>query len=260
MTKKIYLSLDDSVLSDVSNTIERSDSTLNSFGNIPKGLNLKGMTFKDFIDIQYYSILPIHFTNFQIAGVQSKQEVGTTIPANLSFIYSVSDSEKVDQIIELKDITNDIVLATNIISSPINTNSNELTNISPGTQIYRIEGRDKENRIFSKDINIDFLWKIYYGESNNEVLDNTEINSLRQQILSNTFEGNFNFSGGGYKFFCYPAEWGEVSTFRDNETSIAIAMDDPKTIEVTNQQGISKQYVVYRTFNKFVTELNINVF
>ena len=110
----------------------------------------------------------------------------------------------------------------------------------------------------------------YWGTSTNTILNETEIEALTSQNLQNTFVGTYSFGTGGYKYFCFADDYGDITSFYDNDTGFQVAMYDGypnpsgggstyALVYVTNSYGIGKNYRVYRTKNILGGNINIRI-
>ena len=117
---------------------------------------------------------------------------------------------------------------------------------------------------FSATFTVTWNWKNHYGVSSNSNLNASQIASLSNGNLTNTFAGTFVYAGGGYNFYCFPDSFGSPSSFKDVSTNLNVAMatssDDSfysntanglsyGLVSVTNTYGQTTNYRVYRTKN-----------
>ena len=100
------------------------------------------------------------------------------------------------------------------------------------------------------------LNEIYYGvtskssgytETDVEGLANSPITDDSTQTWSEVTAGV-----GEYLLFCFPKRWGEKGTaytFYDNGTGFEASFEDAETVSVTNSQGWTEDFYVYRSEN-----------
>lgn len=124
-----------------------------------------------------------------------------------------------------------------------------LTRDSDGTLPVKAEFTDIKNKIINKTTNI--VWKsaIYYGTFDNPTITNTDILALQSKLLDDKFKRSYSFPGGGYKYVCYPARLGNVNNFFNTVNNLPVPVEKLADVEVTNVNGITQTYAVYRTTN-----------
>ena len=86
-----------------------------------------------------------------------------------------------------------------------------------------------------------------YDEADIEGLANSPITDDPTQTWSEVTAG-----AGEYLLFCFPKRWGEKGTdytFYDNGTGFEAAFEDAETVSVTNSQGWTEDFYVYRSEN-----------
>ena len=86
-----------------------------------------------------------------------------------------------------------------------------------------------------------------YDEADVEGLANSPITDDSTQTWSQVTAGV-----GEYLLFCFPKRWGEKGndyTFYDNGTGFEASFEDAETVSVTNSQGWTEDFYVYRSEN-----------
>jgi len=86
-----------------------------------------------------------------------------------------------------------------------------------------------------------------YNEADVEGLTNSPITDDSTQTWSEVTAG-----AGEYLLFCFPKRWGEKGTdysFYDNGTGLEAAFETPETVSITNSQGWTENFYVYRSEN-----------
>jgi hypothetical protein len=110
----------------------------------------------------------------------------------------------------------------------------------------------------------------YAGDATVPTLNEAQIEALSISSLASGFSGSFAFGAttpASYKYFAYPDVFGSPTTttgFRDASTNLAVAMADASDnvfyanvqngwnyglVSVTNSNGVTTNYRVYRTKN-----------
>lgn len=93
---------------------------------------------------------------------------------------------------------------------------------------------------------VTFLNKVYYGTSSNTSLDNSQVLTLSNNILTSTKNRTITLDGGGnYIYYCYPTSMGDA-TFNINGLTVTLIKS---TLTVTNALGDVTSYNIYRTSN-----------
>jgi len=159
----------------------------------------------------------------------TRDETGQYIKDELNNIYNLSIGQR-----EL------------IIESGINDN------------IYTLYSSSYYNKNLSSGNNLNFYFKIFYGESQNSTLSNSNVLSL--SVHEDSYLNNKNLSflsapTGEYIYFCYPSGYGE-SDFDVN----SIGTDFYKySMQVTNTFSFPREYYIYRSIYKLTSTKNITI-
>jgi hypothetical protein len=205
------------------------------------------------------------FNTFSINLSALIYEVGDTIAAgvyqavwDITFPqFLVTDSIKIDYI-NGATITNLASDLPNVVPASINIPA--ITINTPSSISFKITGQSTLDHDFSKSMSVSFYNRIYVGESDLAILDSTAIKALRINRLSDNINGDYQTEAGGYKWFCFPVSMGQRVNFIDDATEIEVSMDDPKTVSVTNEFGITQLYYAYRSYYILHAALKIKVY
>ncbi len=236
--------------------------TPNDFGGIPAGTTFLNVPQNMMWSMSLYgSKLPL-FSSFVITGLKSVYEVGEKIVAgNYNALWTIEDPDMLqDKSIEI-DYTNDsLVLASGldntgsqIVSLP------EITFDYVDSAIFKIKAISTSLQNINKLLIINYMYKIYYGESPLDVLTTQDLKGLRVSKLDENVDGIYATQGGNYKYICYPSILGTRDDFIDESTDLEIVMAEPQLLKITNDFGLEIDYYCYRTFNKLGASLNIIV-
>jgi len=209
----------------------------------------------------YGTKLPV-FNSFVITGLKSVYEVGEKIVAgSYNALWTMSDPQMLqDKSIEI-DYTNDsLVLASGLD----NTGSQEvslpeITFSYIESAIFKIKAISTNLQNVNKLLIINYMYKIYYGESPLDVLTTQALKGLRASKLDENVDGMYLTEPGNYKYICYPKILGLRDDFIDESTDLEIVMSEPQLLKITNDFGLEIDYYCYRTFNKLGSSLNIIV-
>jgi hypothetical protein len=250
-------------------------------GGLPAGSNIFGAPIVDILeDILVPYILP-SFSSFSIGQV-SPVEVGATLNNSQSFSFNFSQISNIQaNSLEILDVTaGNIVLGTYSLSpSPVSVSiGSGITYNSPNSYSWRGRATNTQSNTFLSNLTtVNWFWKLYYGTSTSTTLNETDIESLANNLLTNTKNRIYSFPGGGYKYFCWADSLGsptEATGFKDTSTNLVVAMADSSDniafsninngwsyalVSVTNIYGITTNYRVYRTKNILGSSINIQV-
>ena len=231
-------------------------------GGIPAGTTFLNVPQNFLWSMLLYGIkLPL-FSSFVITGLKSVYEVGEKIVAgSYNALWTMSDPEMLqEKSIEI-DYTNDsLVLASGldntgsqVISLP------EISFDYVDSAIFRIKAISTSLQNVNKLLIINYMYKIYYGESPLDVLTTQALKTLRVSKLDENVDGMYLTQAGNYKYICYPKILGLRDDFIDESTDLEIVMAEPQLLKITNDFGLEIDYYCYRTFNKLGSSLNIIV-
>lgn len=238
-----------------------------TIGGITAGSTFSNQTMQQMWDTLLYPYQAPAFSSFSISGQSTTIEVGTSIAGTKTFSWSTANPSNVQaNTISIVDLTNSTTLATGLAND--GTESillpSAVVKNSATSNTWRITGTNTNSVSFTADFVVNWYWKIYYGTSANTTLTEVQIESLANTSLSNNITGSFSFAGGNYKYFCYPDVYGSINTIKDSTTLLNVAMasgvDDAffsnsangiyyGIVSVTNINGVSTNYRVYRTKN-----------
>lgn len=100
------------------------------------------------------------------------------------------------------------------------------------------------------------LNEIYYGvTSKSSGYTETDVEGLANSPITDDSTQTWSqvtASTGEYLLFCFPKRWGEKGTdytFYDNGTGFEASFEDAETVSVTNSQGWTEDFYVYRSEN-----------
>jgi hypothetical protein len=236
-------------------------------GGLAAGSTFDAATMSEMFDGLLYPYQAPAFTSFSISGQSTPIEVGAEIAINRTFLWGTSNSANVTpSSIDLIDVTGGgVTIASGLINDGTEATSYPaapITKTTPTTHSFRIDGENTQAGTFSGTFTVTWQWKKFYGASVTVgPLIETEIEGLNDKVLSSTFVGTYIFSGGGYKYLCYPASLGEASSFKDESTNLDVPFIASYTVNVTNHTANPQttSYRVHRTTNIIGSAINIVV-
>ncbi len=235
--------------------------TQTQIGGIGIGETFENISIQDMFTKLLYPYMYPAFNSFIINGQNTNIEVGETVSASKQFVWTTSYSDNIStSTIELRDITSGSIIASGItnIGSYLVTTTN-ITRLTASSYTWRITGQNTRSTFFTRDFTVNWKWRIYYGESLDEVLTETTIKSLRVNNLAAGFSGNFGMLTGGYKYIVIPTAFGLPTQFKDATSGFNVAMEQPYEIGITNINGVTAPYRVFRTTNILGSAITIIV-
>jgi hypothetical protein len=254
-------------------TFTNSAATPSTIGGISAGSTFSAKTMQQMWDALLYPYQAPAFSSFSL-GIASPKEIGYDIGVSQTFTWSTSNPSNVSantisisgyNLITLNGLAN--VGTTGVTFTGIVTrNSGDL----PGTRSWTIQGTNSNAAIFNTSLSIRWDWKMYAGTSTNTSLTAANITGLTDyNAVKNGFTGTFNLSAGGYKYFCFANVYGSASSFTDTSNNLNVAMYagygntangfSYDLVSVTNVEGETTTYKVYRTLNQLGSTINIAI-
>jgi len=232
-----------------------------NLGGVEAGSTFDNISVQNLFDILLYPYQQPGFSSFSISGQTTPLEVGDTISAgNKTFIWSTTNSTNIEvNSIQIEDATDSIILGTGLAndgSEIINIPSSITKNIKD-SHTWTITGTNTKSSTFLRNYNVNWYWRIYYGESALTSLTETDIETLRVNTLVADSPATYSFLGGNYKYICYPTSYTLLTNFTDTLTLLNVAMEPPTTVSVTNTFGQTTNYYVHRTTNKLGASIDI---
>jgi hypothetical protein len=217
------------------------------------------------------------WTAFSISGQTSPLEVGASIPANRIFTWSASNSSHINAgSVNLLDITGSGLIASGLSygDTPYTSTYPAITHNSPITHTFRIQGTNTQSTVFTRDYNVTWAWRLYYGTGSLPTLTESGIESLASSTLASTKNGTYSFVAGDYKYFAWANSLGSPTAVNGFFAGgFPVAMAGPAdgynyldsngwyydAVNVTNAFSQTITYRVYRTLNVLGGAINIIV-
>lgn len=201
------------------------------------------------------------FTEFKING---KDEIFLPIQTYfadtgyLDFTWSIQASNLKENTIQIKDLTNNIIVGQNLENIGIA--------VLPYKRIYKdtyyeiifeISIETISGYIIRKQLKVFWDNVIYYGSVDSKLMsENINLNDLNYSLFhqfTSIFECTKN-----YLIILIPSNYGEPSSIIDNETNLSIVIDQKKIIKpIVSSEDISQDYTVY--FSKYKLEPNTKI-
>ena len=233
-----------------------------TIGGIAAGSTFTNQTMQQMFDTLLYPYQAPSFTSFSFAGVSSPLEVGASIAANRTAIWSTSNSANVAvNSISVLDITSSATIASGLSNSgSTNLTYAAVTHTTATSHNFRISATNSQSGAFTRDFGVSWSWRLFYGESaSGGPLIEADIHALRVSGLQSSFAGTYSFAAGGYKYWAFPASMGNISVAKDISTNLAVPLLAVYDVTVTNSFGVATSYHVYRTLNSLGGAITIQI-
>lgn len=236
-------------------------------GLLPKGTKFKDTDLKVLFTKLLYGYNFPKFVDFFIAGLLDNVEIGYSIIAgDYQANFTITDPEllRPDSITILKEGQ---VLLENLPNvSPVNITLVGETKNTIDVITFEIFAYDTTGVSFNKYFTLNYKYKIYYGEYDDDITDTGLPNPLivlRAKELVVDIYGEYFFQniplGSNYKWFCYPSILGENYIFYDTVSDIALILNDVLKINIVNEYGLVIEYNCYRTLNEIHEDIIMKV-
>lgn len=255
--------------------------TTTTVGGLPSGSVISGLPISNILESILVPYIAPTFSSFSI-GQSTPVEVGTTLSSSQLFSFGFTQVANIQaNSLEVLDVTaGNVVLGTFALSpSPVAVSIGAgITFSSPNSYSWRGRATNTQSSTFLSGLTtVNWFWRLYYGTSTSTTLAEADIEALANSLLTNTRNRTYSLAAGGYKYFCWADSLGSptaVTGFRDTATNLAVAMADSSDnaafsntqngwsyalVSVTNSNGATTNYRVYRTKNILGGSINIQV-
>jgi hypothetical protein len=250
-----------------------------TIGGIPAGSTFLNQTMQQMFDALLYPYQAPAFSSFSISGQGSPLEVGATIAASVTFTWGTTNSANVQaNSIGILDVTGSLTLATGLANdgSEAIVRPGATTLTAAGSYTFRISGTNSLSAVFTRNLTFDWRWRAYWGFSANVTLSEAQIEALASNALTTAIAGSYAMGATGYKYICVAnAIGGQINTVKDSATLLNVPMATVADnaaysnvdgggfsyalVSVTNTNGITTNYRVYRTQNSLGAAITLLV-
>lgn len=247
-------------------------------GGLEAGTNISGRSISELLENILVPYISPTFTSFSVSQT-TPLEVGTFINGNKLFNFVLTQGANVQpNSIEILDVTGNRSLGTFANTSPITADIGTIALTAPGSYSWRARGTNTVSSTFLSALTtVSWQWRLYFGTSADSILTEAKILNLISNKLNSTKNDTYNLAAGGYKFLCWPDSLGSptaVTGVKDTATNLSVSMadisDNPAysntqngwsyaLVSVTNINGVTTNYRVYRTKNILGSSINIQV-
>jgi len=233
-------------------------------GGYPKGTQFLNVDQRVLWTKLLYGLDLPEFTQFIIQSFPQELEIGYSwgnFPNTVLFNIQNAELLKENSIIIRQNGIDLLTGGGNI--SPVAVNIEAYTQEVVGTINFEILAYDTTGVSFNMYYPVHFYYKIYYGEYQSELppigsSDNT-LDILRADRLADDIIGEYDFLGGEYSWFCYPAILGENYLFLEKSSDIGMVFDDVQQRMIINDNGLPILYNCYRSLNEINGEFIMEV-
>lgn len=239
-----------------------------AIGGIAVGSSFSGATMQEMWDALLYPYLNPSVSSFSISGQSTTLEVGDSITSgSKTFIWSITNSGNITaNSVKIKNYNTNTIISTP--STGIANDGSEAISISTitrttaGLQRFIIYAKTVKGSQISRNFNVNWYNRVYYGTSSATTLTASDITGLTSSVLTSTAMRTHVLDAGDYKYICIPTALVNPTLFKDASTNLTVAMAGPSEgyntlnngyyvdqVVVTNAFGINITYDVYRTKN-----------
>jgi hypothetical protein len=257
-------------------TYTNLSATTATVGGIVQGSTFVSQTMTQMFDALLYPYQNPGFNLFYLdIGISSPLEMGYDITTNQTFRWSTSNSSNVSantvsiagyNLTTINGLANDGL-------EPVTFTSNVTRGAADGvgTRAWSIQALNTKSNVLSTSSSISWHWIMYVGTSTNTSLTENNIKALTNfNSVKNGFAGTYTMSAGGYKYFCFATTYGTPTIFVDTLNNLNIGMyggypnidaqgNSYDLVSVTNGNGETTNYKVYRTLNILSSTITIAV-
>lgn len=202
-------------------------------------------------------------SSFSISGQSTTLEVGEEIlSGNKNFVWNFTNSTNVAaNSVSVRDVTANTVLVSGLSNDgdEVIDIGGSITKTSAQTHTWSVSAQNTKGQSISRNFNVNWKWRTYYGTSDQESLNESQVKALVSSSLDSNFIGSKSVGANNYKYFAYPTAFGLKTTFQDTVSGFAVAMNPAVTVSITNNFGVTQDYYVHRTTNPIVGSLVVAV-
>lgn len=188
-------------------------------------------------------------------------EKGYSIPAlNVNWASTDALTYPITSVEELLMNGNTLTLddGWQLASGGVYTPTEGITEAQEGTGFNVTLASNSEQETLGDWIN--WVYRIYYGNSSQETLTNVEVQALSNRLQSSKVATyTIGAAENNYKYIAWPVAYGTQSVFKDATTGFDIPMETPYQVSISNSYGVTENYYVYRSTYQLGGSINIRV-
>jgi hypothetical protein len=261
--------------------------TTQTVGGIPSGTNITGWTWQEIIQallVPYASpvISQFYMTNTSNVQQATTLEAGASISGNKKFYIVYTQPANV-QANTFKILGESTPILGPGAAVPTSATYTPVINISPAvvsnviaTYTWTGSFNNTLGTLISKTFQVGWSFRVYVGGATAATLDAAGIQGLTvYNNLKNNSSGSYVFptySPNRYLYFCFPdvSGFAQPLTITDSFGTVPMTADPPYTnvdgtgrnyaiVSVTNVNGITINYRVYRTVNNLTAGITVTI-
>lgn len=224
-------------------TYDRTTPMAIAVGGAAIGTTFSG-TVQDALDKILYPYQAPTFSSFYIDGVATTYEVGDTFAGgDVTFRWTTTNSANVKP--------NSI--NCNGVTGLADTGSNaqniaSVTKTTATVQVYTISALSTVDASFSRNFNLVWSLKRYWGVSALTELTDDDIKAMSSEFATNRIKSvTYDCTGGRYFYFAYPTSFGDLNNTKVN----GLSWNDWVLVkrDFINIFGVTIPFNIYRSFN-----------
>lgn len=187
------------------------------------------------------STIPLQILSFYPSNQQDKYELGTSV--TLNWIYNI-DSQ-----------TNSSIDSQTINNTPIANNLRSYTITGTSSNVIVTLNASCKGYTATKDLNLNFVPRIYYGPNPSESLVNAK--DLPFSHLGEIDKANFNCVGGQYAYIAVPSEYKDSVKFIID--GLEIKAYTTTLINIVNSDNKTIEYTLFKLGNKYFGNFDMDI-
>ncbi len=244
----------------------RPDPMEISVGGATIGTTFTG-SVQDALDKILYPYIEPTFSAFTLVGQATILEVGSIVASgSRTFTWGVTSLSRITpNSLSIEDLTTPGVSFPTVSAQAITPTTlnvgfvNQVQKTTNDTHTWRITADGTQSGDFTRDFTVEWQWRFFYGSSTNAVLTEAQIEGLQSNALMASPIAIYDLPPGGYKYIAYPATFPASTIFRDTATGLEVSMTSLAQVSLTNANGVSINYRVYRTTNQLGGDVDIQI-
>ena len=234
----------------INGTIASGDATYNrtepmaiTVGGATVGATFNG-TIQDALDKILYPYQAPTFSSFYIDGVPTTYEVGDTFAGgSVTFKWTTTNSTNVKpNSVDCNGVTGLADTGSNVQTIP------SVTKTTATVQVYTISALSTIDVAFTKNFNLVWSLKRYWGVSPLTELSDDDIKAMSSEFATNrTKSVTYDCTGGRYFYYAYPTSFGDLNNTKVN----GLSWNDWVLVKrnFINSFGIMIPFNIYRSYN-----------
>ena len=223
-------------------------------GGWKKGEIINNVPLSEVVRTLLFPYVNPSFSYFNITGLPSLEIGDTAEVCVFSWGLNVPTNVVANTIKILKDNT---PILQNLNTSPASMNLG-IRNIIPKKEIFTIVATNTKGGEFRMTATVPWNIAMYYGVNAKTSLVEDEIEAMAPIMVSDLSVPTLSFMGPGYKYIAIPDSLiNKELVFKDAITKFDVPMLEIKNISITNKNGITNTYTLYRSYYLLNGDINI---